>query len=280
MKMKRTRLMIIGASTFMVLAGCQGFSRSSYDEKEYISEKAIKVLEIEDKNIPVTITGVDESQPVTITYYENKNETYSIDEQKDKLVIKKNAQKNGWSIFSWLNFSFGKGAEVTVEIPSSLLSSLDVKTSNSRISVENMSIDEAKLESSNGGIYLEDIQAAQKIEGKTSNSMIELNDIDAEELEFKTSNGKIDLSELSFSDGRFETSNGKISFDELSVKNYLSIKSSNGQINGTIAGKQSDFSIDSKTSNGKNNLSNTTSGKKELVVKTSNGKIKIDFSRD
>ncbi|MCB5950661.1 DUF4097 domain-containing protein [Enterococcus sp. BWT-B8] len=280
MNMKRTRLAIIGVSAFLLLSGCQGFGRSSYDEKEYVSENLVEVLEIEDKNIPVTVVGVDESQPVTITYYENKNETYTIDDQNNKLVIKKNEPKKGWSIFSWFNFNFGKGAEVMVEVPSSQLSSLNVKTSNNKISVENISTNNAKLESSNGKIHLEDIQAANKIEGKTSNSKIELDDVNAKEIDFKTSNGKIDLSELSFSDGRFETSNGKISFDELSVKSYLSIKSSNGSIKGTIAGKQNDFSVESKTSNGKNNLSNTTSGNKELVVKTSNSEIKVDFSMD
>ncbi|MCB5955640.1 DUF4097 family beta strand repeat-containing protein [Enterococcus sp. CWB-B31] len=333
MNMKRTRLAIIGVSAFLLLSGCQGFGRSSYDEKEYVSENLVEVLEIEDKNIPVTVVGVDESQPVTITYYENKNETYTIDDQNNKLVIKKNEPKKGWSIFSWFNFNFGKGAEVMVEVPSSQLSSLNVKTSNNKISVENISTNNAKLESSNGKIHLEDIQAANKaevmvevpssqlsslnvktsnnkisvenistnnaklessngkihlediqaankIEGKTNNSKIELDDVNAKEIDFKTSNGKIDLSELSFSDGRFETSNGKISFDELSVKSYLSIKSSNGSIKGTIAGKQNDFSVESKTSNGKNNLSNTTSGNKELVVKTSNSEIKVDFSMD
>ncbi|MBL1230795.1 DUF4097 family beta strand repeat protein [Enterococcus sp. BWB1-3] len=280
MNMKRTRLAIIGVSAFLLLSGCQGFGRSSYDEKEYVSENLVEVLEIEDKNIPVTVVGVDESQPVTITYYENKNETYTIDDQNNKLVIKKNEPKKGWSIFSWFNFNFGKGAEVMVEVPSSQLSSLNVKTSNNKISVENISTNNAKLESSNGKIHLEDIQAANKIEGKTNNSKIELDDVNAKEIDFKTSNGKIDLSELSFSDGRFETSNGKISFDEISVKSYLSIKSSNGPIKGTIAGKENDFSVESKTSNGKNNLSNTTSGNKELVVKTSNSEIKVDFSMD
>lgn len=255
--MKKTGLVIVGLGTCFLLAGCQSGS-SSYEEKHYENKSDIQTLELTDDNMKINVVGVSNDQPLTIDYYENKYDTYTINETNNKVSMKKKNRARGWNIFSWFNWNF-EDIEVTVEVPENQLKNLTVKTENGKIVVENLTVEEGKLKTTNGKIVVEDSQA--------DNS-----------LKLETTNGKIELGDVQAYDVKIDTTNAKIVFDQLKIENSLQAKTTNGKISGTINGRQEDFKIDAETTNGKNNLNNTGSGSKEMKLKTTNGAISVDFS--
>lgn len=258
--MKKTGLVLAGIGTCFLLAGCQSLGGSSYEEKHYENNADIQTLEISDDNMKINVVGVSNDQPLTIDYYENKSQTYTISESNNKVSMKKKSRSFGWNIFSLFNWNF-EDIEVTVEVPEDQLKNLTVKTENGKIVVENLTIDEGKLKTTNGKLMVEDVQAKNS-------------------LKLETTNGKIELANVQAEDVKIDTTNAKISFDELMIGNSLQAKTTNGKISGTIDGSQRDFDIDSETTNGDNNLKNAGSGSKELKLKTTNGSIRVDFSED
>jgi len=138
------------------------------------------------------------------------------------------------------------------------LDSLTLHTSNARIELTHVVGRAMKMESSNGRIVLEDVYVREVLDAITSNSRIMATGLTADQ------------------DVHLRTSNGRIEVESLNAKN-MTLKTSNASIAGTVRGNAADFVIDSGTSNGRNNLTNSAEGEKMLVAKTSNGNINIDF---
>ncbi len=116
------------------------------------------------------------------------------------------------------------------------------------------------------------------IDADTSNGAIRLENITGKRLKLHTSNGKLTLEQVEFAEIDCHTSNGKIAVDEVSGDD-ISLDTSNGAIKGTIKGSMEDYRITSHTSNGSNNLPESSrGGEKKLYVKTSNGRIDLDFA--
>ncbi|WP_321383825.1 DUF4097 family beta strand repeat-containing protein [uncultured Enterococcus sp.] len=258
--MKKTGLVVAGFGMCFLLAGCQSSGGSSYKEKHYEGTGDVQTLEIADDNIKINVVGVSSEQPLTIDYYESKNVTYTINDDNNKLSIKKKKQSFGWNIFSLFNWNF-EDIEVTVQVPENQLKNLTVKTENGKIVVENLTVGEAKLKTTNGKLLLEDTQAKNS-------------------LKLETTNGKVEMANVQAKDIKIDTTNAKITFDQLLVEDSFKAETTNGKISGTIEGSQRDFKIDSKTTNGDNSLSNSESGSKDLKLKTTNGAIRVDFSED
>ena len=115
------------------------------------------------------------------------------------------------------------------------------------------------VHSSNGVITLKNITMTGDLTANTSNREIFIENISCKNLTVLTSNGDI-----------------KITNPKAERKMYL--ETSNGDIEGDIIGNKEDFTIKSRTSNGRNNLpKKQTSGDKMLEAITSNGSIDIKF---
>ena len=113
--------------------------------------------------------------------------------------------------------------------------------------------------SSNGRIELEDVYLEQQLEGSTSNGRIVADNVTADQsLKLKTSNGRSEVSMLG--------------------SQNITLKTSNGSVSGTVRGTAEEYAVSAGTSNARNNLIDSTSGEKQLVVRTSNGNINIDFA--
>ena len=277
MKKRRSVFWFIWIGALLIIFGV--LARLANGEKTYSSDSGIRELEIIDDNTPITIVGVSDHDPLTITYFEKKGSTYSFDASKERLVVTKDKQKWGWAFLSFFNVGFNRTG-IVVEVPVSQLSSLALKTSNAHLVVEDLQVDEATLKTSNAKVFLDQVSAAKSLLGETSNGKVELIDVSAASLECSTSNGPMELNGIAADDARFHTSNGKISFDDMSATQSLNLKTSNGSIVGELAGAQQDYHITTKTSNAKNNLSNSNSGTVNLTVRTTNGQINVDFAED
>lgn len=92
-----------------------------------------------------------------------------------------------------------------------------------------------------------------------------------------SSSGDVELNRLSAASIHCDTSSGEITFNGLSA-DAVDMKSSSGDIEGTLSGKPQDYTAKSSTSSGSVHISGDASGgEKQLTVKTSSGDIDIDF---
>ncbi|MEG0663957.1 MAG: hypothetical protein RR483_02530, partial [Clostridia bacterium] len=113
----------------------------------------------------------------------------------------------------------------------------------------------------------------------TYNGLIDMKNVSCNEIIAETSNGKISSENLFSKQSIYlNTSNGNIELNKIDSNN-IKISTSNSSINGIIQGSREDYTVYSKTSNGNNNLNDGGNGSKILDLKTSNGKININFEK-
>lgn len=234
---------------------------------------------IDDRNVSVKLLPSDDDQ-VHLTYFAGDHIRYEIDHNDSMISIRKSDGSHWYErIFT---FAFDDH-DLTLYVPTQFRGNLDIDSSNGSIRLEDLeTLENAKLESSNGRISLKNCDIKEKLDCETSNGKVELYTIDAEDINIKTSNGKIEMETVRADrELRCKTSNAKIEFDMIDCGTNIYLKTSNGAIDGTIVGRQSDYSIESDTSNGHNNLPDRTKdGDKQLEVDTSNGRIEVDFEED
>lgn len=143
--------------------------------------------------------------------------------------------------FSFLKFEFFKKASIIMlEVPKNTLNQIEVISQNGGIKCRDIAIEgNLSLITSNGGILVEKVDA-KSIKMKTTNGALKIDGVMAKDIELKTTNGSI---------------------------------------KGTVIGNNSDYEINSKTSNGSNNLPNGWGmGKvKKLSALTTNGSISVEF---
>lgn len=261
-------LVLIG----IALVGMVNLSSQRVSNETFTTEKSVKQLIIEDRNIPIEIVGVSGEQ-TRIKYNQSRDIKYKIKQTGNTLDMERKKVFG----FNFNFFDFGRREpKVTVEVPKAELNELQVETSNSKILTENLTLNQLELETSNSKLHITNVDA-KTVDAETSNGEIDLAKLTFNEGDFETSNSKINLEDLDFGEGDFQTSNGKINLKNVKPAESVLLATSNAQVTGTIIGDQADFSTRAKTSNGSNNLTNQTNGSKELTVKTSNGDIAVTF---
>ncbi|QSX06588.1 DUF4097 family beta strand repeat protein [Sedimentibacter sp. zth1] len=266
-------------------------------KKQYNSVNEIKIINVKDSNNSIEIfKSVDEK--IHIEYYENKNNFYTIEENDGILYVMKHTNKL-FKFFSGISELLNKN-KMKIFIPNNYMGLSDIKTSNASIVINNLKLNNLKLKSSNGRITATNIEVQNDLILHTSNASINVNDVVCNsDLICTTSNGKIILEDTSCKstnchtsnssinvenvkanqDISLITSNGRIEFDKIKIANALICKTCNSSIKGFIDGKLTDFSIQSSTSNGKNNLPTSLElGDKQISCNTSNGSINVEFT--
>lgn len=240
----------------LLLAGHRLVSFFGSDDNTYESAGKITSLEINDKNTNVEITATDEDEPyISITYTEGRNYEYSIEEQDGVLVMTK--KNKGLR----LPFSFGSrsGGDVYIEISEPALKHLNVTTTNGEINLDGFALDDAQLDTTNDDINLTSMKFNKQLNGITTN-------------------GEVYLEDVTVHVGDLQTTNDSIYLEDTSITRSLSAETTNADIEGTINDPKKDFSISSSTTNGDNDLGNSSdNGKKKLDVMTTNGDISFDF---
>ena len=168
-------------------------------------------------------------------------------------------------------------ASIKVKGPRALCA-VQLKTSNGRIALENVKCKSLDATASNARVTLENVETKQGLNGKTSNGRIEADVVRCGgAVTLTTSNSRIEADNCAArGELRLTTSNGAIKVDRLSAP-AITLKTSNGGISGVLPGPQTDWQIDSGTSNGHNNLPSRQPGQKPLSVHTSNSSIDVRF---
>lgn len=266
---------------------------NQYHAKTYATQSEITTLTVDDSNTGVELIPWDKEY-IEVEYAESRRFTYTISEESETLLIRKNVSR-GWHFFLF-DFNFFSPT-LKIRVPRNIKLRGELKTSNAAIKVSDLALDDMLIRSSNGAVELEDVKAVE-LDLKTSNAAIRLRDvhvekqltavsnnnrlsvqdISAKEIRLKTSNGAIELEELQGEQIDVKTSNGRISVSEVAASRELQLITSNSAISGSLPGKMTDYSIESSTSNGSSTLpSRLKSGEISLVVKTSNARIDLEF---
>lgn len=292
---------LVGLIVFAVALSLCGWdftkisTRPVYEEKQYSIKSENQDIILKDSNVPVFL-GVSADDQIHFNYLENKEEFYDFDEN-NRIIIQKKRNVKWYQYLVNINFQQTK---FEILLPKNYDGSIEITTSNAKVAAADVHLKNLKIGTSNNGIYLKNILVAQDVETvssngrievsgvrvageintKTSNDGIYFNQSDAVDLIANTSNGKIVLKTTkSEKNVTCKTSNNRIVVTDLSAGNSIELQTSNGQIEGSIVGSIGDFTIFSKTSNGKNSLpENSGSGKKNLRVTTSNSNIALRFT--
>ncbi len=219
-----------------------------------VSETKLIYLDVSNREIKVNRIDGDE---IKIAYTENQNEKFDFTNENGSVKLIKRSSigfPSGWNLFG--NWS---SSPITVGVPESYSGELYLDTSNGGISVDNMAhATKITCSSSNGGVVIRDTQA-QDVAVDSSNGGIVLKGL--------TASGTVHV----------DTSNSGIAIQNLTAPD-VALNTSNGSIIGNIIGKEEDYSITTSTSNGSCTPQSRSGGSKRLTADSSNADIRIQFT--
>ncbi|MBE5777036.1 MAG: DUF1700 domain-containing protein [Clostridiales bacterium] len=247
---------------------------------------------------------------LTITYLEDENQPLEYTELGGHLrliekmpLMRKSVTLFGINIGNVLDPIFRSEPQmdptVHIRVPCDMLFAMDIATCNGKITLHNLTgMGEIRLKSSNGAIHADGVRCKQlqlsttngrimltgvsvidRIKAQTSNSRIQIKDTSCHGcVDLSTSNARILAENCSGDDMlSMRTSNGAIECHTSRFPCYI-MRTSNGRIDATLPGSMAEYAIDSRTSNGFNNLPARTKGSgKALTCHTSNGHINVTF---
>lgn len=197
---------------------------------------------------------------IHITYSENKNKKYKIEQSNGNLSIHSYDTRNlAKQIIDSLHYHFyfkEDKIKVIIELPEYEYQMIKLKTTNGNIEIKDIRSKQIKLDNINGSTKIKQIQAT--------------------DLTSHSTNGNITLTSTIAPNINLKNVNGSIKGEELTVET-ATVKSTNGNIRLEIIGDEDDYKRDIQTINGTSNITNRTKGDFELKLKSINGNIKVTF---
>lgn len=143
---------------------------------------------------------------------------------------------------------------------------------------ENYSGD-VQVDTTNCYVKLDSFQKFGTISCETTNSAISVDDLSAGSLSFETTNAAINLKNVKAAQKiEADTKNAQIGLQKVESPD-ISLHTTNALITGTIAGRKDDYSVEAHTTNAISNLQNRSGGNKKLTVETTNAIINLDFEQ-
>ena len=272
----------------------EGTYENGADAPTPASGNEVLAVQIRTDMHPVEICRYD-GERVQIVY-DARESIETVTETFSQGVLSFRQKVKSWKIWKIWNYSWRKS--ICVKLPMDfagkvqifadaapitlrkigVLKELSVQTGNAKIEIFDLKAESLLAHTSNAQILAERISAKSGIL-RTTNARIEVTDMDGEHLSFTTSNNRICLTQVTaHPELCAKTSNGALKVDRLEA-DHISLRTSNGPVSGFIAGVMEDYDIISSTGFARNNLPErkATGKEKQLEVKTSNGKIQLEF---
>lgn len=157
--------------------------------------------------------------------------------------------------------------------------SLTLEEHSGRTSANNIVVTgDFSAKTSSGSSEYSNTSVAGTFSVNGSSGSIQCSQLEGNDISVENSSGSIKLEDVFAKDSVYaKNSSGSISCDNLDAGKTITLKNGSGSIKGTIAGKESDYSILSNSKSGSSNLEDSRNGEKELNVSTGSGSIKIEF---
>ncbi len=258
-----------------------------------IETDGLNLLTVDSQVEDITLAKAD-GDKFTLTYYEGKRLEHTVDnltEGKLTLYTKRQTQ--------FLNFWVNRYAAyraITVGITQNYTGALIIKTTTGDIKANGIKslsgveistktgntrlsgtvAETLKVTSSTGNITVEGGEFSSGVTVNSSTGNVSVNGAKAEGVTVKVTTGKVsvnaDCKTLSLT-----ATTGDVTFSEITASDIF-LKTTTGNIEGSIRGEEKDYDIECDTRTGDCNLKNrAVEGGKKLVASASTGDIKIKF---
>jgi len=258
-------------------------------------------IEVDDDNNKISLVNSATAETVSILVRENENEYYVSNEDENAFTLEYTSNIP-WNIR--LFYYPVNSREMIITVPDNYDGSINVKTTNSQIDVDDLSITgKLDLESVNGSvsvtntsvgndlgvyttnsaIYVDEVVALGDIGLHSTNGLIDLDDVKSTNLTAATTNGKVKAELIDVSNKmHLSATNGSLVVSDIDVDVEIKLETTNGMISGDVKGPSTDYDVNSQTTNGTNNLAGynsqiPTTANKVLYARTYNGSINITF---
>lgn len=167
-KITKTALISIGAGillcllAYMLVGGVwTGFNSkgNEYIEESYESGTDIKELVIDESSNSIIMQSED-TDKITIEYYDNPDSSMYVIEEKDgKLKFKRNDRK----FFKLINIDFTE-RNIVVTVPSDYKGDMSVELTSGSLKADDITADDLKLDCTSGSIKLNNVKAKGDID--------------------------------------------------------------------------------------------------------------------
>ena len=254
------------------------YEKDDLHNQGYASSTPIHTINVEAENVRIEVIPVT-SGTIRVLFNPRENCDYVTFSEHDGEFNFRHTMRN-FLVWNWRSLFQGPWI-LTLEVPVDFAGNLRVKSSNAAISVNGLKhLTNSQFITSNARIRVENFHCNSALI-QTTNASLDLNSLSGDQLEAVTNNGRVTAYKCTFTFGLLlSTRNGAVEGRNLIGDNIV-MKTSNGAIRGSIIGDIRDYSVQSHTVNGSNNLPNCNypDQKKHLVAKTSNGRIEVEFVR-
>lgn len=296
-----------------IVVGIVSFSFFGID-RERIAEKSGYVKEIEEfasnsiDNIKVYVTDRDvaikhsNTNKIEVEYYKDINGGTKLEQNGSTISLESHNNFTNFGFSTLLDFIKRANTDikhVIIRVPINYAGDFNIETTNGVITAQDYDkVKDVLFKSTNGRINANDI-VAKSFKAQTSNSSITLKNISSQtDVSAQSRNGKIDFDNVVSNDNMntsttnssirlvnsssekitATSTNGSVEVDRVTGLD-ITMTTTNSRITGTIMGKQSDYSITSRTSNSTSNLPSDSDGSTggKLVAQTTNGRIEVNF---
>ena len=280
-------------------------------------EKDIELGSISSINMDMTTVDLvitkSENDMIRLVYYTNDDLVkYTLDTTSDSVTL---TQRSKWIMFGFLSMRNRKGAALYV--PAGFTGTINAKTTTGDMMLENVSsaialnisattgditIHGAKSDyallsvktgdmritdcefkgdmtttGTTGSVAIKNVDTVQMNVKRTTGGII-IENVNAAKLEASVSTGGITANYVTADEVKLHATTGDVKLDRLDAKD-IDISVSTGDVSGTIAGAEEDYTYETHTSTGRNNLPESFGhGERKLKIKASTGDIKIEFA--
>ncbi len=261
---------------------------------QYVCHEVIRMISIFTSSDKIIIESGNVDN-VTLSYMEcpGKHEYVLVEEGQTVSLQRKHITSFIWALYQpfldsaikvTVPVGFNGGLVIKTSSGKTVISNINsekinVECSSGAIKIDTVNAGRLDLSTSSGAIKLENVYSGSDISAGCSSGMISMiNTTVAKDISAGSHSGVIRLVRVG-AGGSVVAGNksGAIHIDALKTGGNIDLSTMSGAIIGSVAGKETDYSITSHTTSGYNGLRNSQGGPKMLNANAKSGAIKISF---
>ena len=180
--------------------------------------------------------------------------------------------------------SLASSGDITLESTSGSIRADGVKckdfsgqATSGSVHIDNAECDNLKAQSNSGSVKVSDATVKEDITVKSASGSSRTENATCSSVNAESSSGSVTFKDVTADKVNGLSASGGIHLDNLAINKSAAFKANSGSINGTIKGKETDFSIIASTTSGSCNLKGSRDGEKTLDASTTSGSINIKF---
>ena len=279
-------LIVLTAALVLFIAGMSAaswdFSKLSTVQYSVLTfeqtDESIRSIDVRYQNADIAVTISPDAEKIAVKYpvrtdADGKQTAVTLKTEDGTLYIAES--DDNFQPVSWF---FGSMPPVEIVLPAAEYGSLHLQTDTGDIRVSGLSAaQDIVLQTDTGDIELTGGNAAN-IAATADTGDIRLSDVTAtQKITLKSDVGDLTLNSVSAAEIEAGADTGNIAVSGIAA-DAITLSADTGDIRGTIAGKQNDYTISVQTDTGSANLQSGGSGAKRLTASTDVGDIELYFA--